>query len=426
MGKKYNRFLLILMIFSVLFNSIGFAGFAKDNNLKLDAEGALLIDYNSNRILYQKNSNKKLYPASTTKIMTAILAIELGDMEDIVEIDDEIVKLTKGSHIALDYNEKIKLGDLLNGLLIASANDAANAIAKHISGSIEGFVVLMNAKAKELGALNTNFVNPSGLHEDDHYTTAYDLFLISKYAMKNKSFRKHVAMSEYTIPPTNKKTEARLLHTTNKFLYGNEKMDLDGKLLPIRYDGIKGIKTGTTPEAKNCLVSYVERDGRNMISVILKSEGTKVYSDTYKLLNYGLNNFNPIFLGHSNEFIENLSIQNGSLPYAATILNNDVSYLLNIDEVNRIEKNYKFKSKINPPIAKGEVLGIAEYYLDGSLIAKEDIVSTVDINATTKNNLIEFLLNRWYVILVALLIVVRGQMLLNKRKYRRSRYSRYS
>lgn len=422
MKKFCTNCFLFLMIFSMLFNSISFA---EDDNLKLAGEGVLLMDYDSNRILYEKNSTKRLYPASTTKIMTAILAIELGNMDDIVKIDDEIVKLTRGSHIALDYNEEMKFEYLLNALLIASANDAALALAKHISGSIEGFVQLMNAKAKELGATNTNFVNPNGLHDDNHYTTAHDLYLISKYAMENKTFRTYVSKSEYTIPPTNKKTEARLIHTTNKFLYGNEKMDLNGKIVPIRYNGIKGIKTGTTPEAKSCLISYAEKDGKKMVSIILKSNTIEVYTDTYKLLDYGFNNFNPTFLGRSNEFIENLNIENGSLPYASTVLNKDVNYLLKTDEVDRIEKNLKFKDKINPPIAKGEVLGSAEYYLDGALIAKQDIVSTIDIKSVPKNNLLDFMLSKWYILLIIGLITIRGLFLRKKGKYRK-RYSRYS
>lgn len=415
--------LLFFMLFTLLMSSISFAA---DDNLNLVGEGVLLMDYDSNRILYEKNSNERLYPASTTKIMTAILAIELGKMNDIVEVDEEIIKLTDGSHIALDYDERMKFEDLLNGLMVASANDAALAIAKHLSGSIDGFVGLMNAKAKELGAMNTNFVNPNGLHDDNHYTTASDLYLIARYAMENETFRQYASKSQYTIPPTNKKTEARLLHTTNKFLYGNERMDLDGSLVPIKYNGIKGIKTGTTPEAKNCLVSFAERDGKKMISIVLKSQGKQVYADTVKLFDYGFNNFNPTFLGHSNEFIENLNIENGSLPYASTVLNKDVYYLLKTDEENRIEKNLKFKDKIVPPISKGQVLGVAEYYLDGNLIAKEDIISTIDVKAVPKNNIMEFLLEKWYIFLIILLIIIRGLFLLRKRKYRRRRYSSYN
>ncbi|MGO1470440.1 MAG: D-alanyl-D-alanine carboxypeptidase family protein [Tissierella sp.] len=422
MKKYFGNFFLFLLIFIMISSSVSFAS---EDILDLEGEGALLIDYNSNRILYEKNSNKKMFPASTTKIMTAILAIELGNMEDVVEIDEEVISLTEGSHIALDYDEKMKFEDLLNGLMVASANDAALAIAKQVSGSIDDFVKLMNDKAKELGAVNTNFVNPNGLHDDNHYTTPYDLFLISKYAMQNEIFREYASKTKYTIPPTNKKSEERLLHTTNKFLYGNARMDMDGKTIPIRYDGIKGIKTGTTPEAKNCLVSYAERGDKTMMSIVLKSEKKQVYADTYKLLDYGFNNFNDIILGHSNEFIGNLDIKNGSLPYASTVLNRDVYYTLKADEIKRVEKNSKFRDEITLPISKGDVLGSAEYYLDGNLIAKEDIVSTIDVNSVPGNNLIKFLLDKWYIVIIVLLLLIRSFILLRKRKNRRRSYSKY-
>lgn len=438
---------LFAIIFSIIFSSVSFAD---EVDFDLNGEGVILVDYDSSRVLYEKNSTEKLYPASTTKIMTAILAIELGNMDDIVEVDEEVVKLTVGSQIYLSNNEKLSFEDLLNGLMIASANDAALAIAKHVSGSIDDFAALMNAKAKELGAFNTNFVNPNGLHDDDHYTTPYDLYLISRYAMENETFREYASKPQYIIPPTNKQPSERILHTTNKFLYGNAQMELDGKLVPIKYDGIKGIKTGTTPEARSCLVSYAERDGKKMISIILKSERGKIYADTTRLMDYGFNNFNPVFLGHSNEFIENLDVENGSLTIAPVILNGDINYLLRTDEVERIEKNLKFKDKIEAPIAKGDILGIAEYYLDGNLIAREDIVSTVDIKEVSKNkvfknkvseskvskdiilnvsNVINILKDYWYIVLgvllVILIIIIRGIARLRRRKKRRKQ-SRYS
>ncbi len=423
MKRKCRNLFIFTFILTMLINSVSFAS---SENLKLVGESALLIDYDSNRILYEKNSDKKMFPASTTKIMTAILAIEHGNMEDMVQVDEEVVQLTRGSHIALDYDEEMKFEDLINGLMVASANDAALAIAKHVSGSIEDFVALMNSKAEELGAMNTHFMNPNGLHHDNHYTTAYDLFLISKYAMKNEAFREFASKSQYIIAPTNKKTEERLIHTTNKFLYGNKKMDLDGQIVPIKYPGIKGIKTGTTPEAKNCLVSYAERDNKKMFSVILKSEGMQVYADTSKLLDYGFNNFTPTYLGHSNEFIQNLDIENGSLPYVSTVLNNDVLYMLRRDESERIEKKLKFKDKISPPISKGDILGNAEYSLDGNIIAEEAIVSTLDIKSVPRSNLLGFIFNKWYIFLIILIIILfilRRLSVLKKR--RRSKYSRY-
>ena len=417
---------LLLILFSLIFSS---STFAANDKLSLVGEGILLMDYDTSRILYEENSNERLYPASTTKIMTAILAIELGNMQDIVEVDEEVVNLTKGSHIALDYNEQMKFEDLINALMVASANDAANAIAKHLTGSIDEFVALMNAKAIELGALDTNFMNPNGLHDDNHYTTASDLYLITRYAMENEIFREFASKSQYTIPATNKKEEARLLHTTNKFLYGKENMDLDGSIVPIQYQGIKGIKTGTTPEAKNCLISYAERDGKKIVSIVLKSEGKQVYADTVKLLDYGFDNFSTRSLGHSNQFIDNIDIENGSLPYASTVLKNDVNYLLRTDEVDRIEETLKFKDEMVPPFAKGDVLGVAEYYLDGNLIAKEDIVSTVDISFVPEKDKLQLLKDKWYLfLLIPLALIIISMMISasNKKKRRKRRNSRYS
>lgn len=448
--KKYLiNFTVFAIIFTIIFNPIFTpAIFADEVDLDLGGEGIILVDYDSSRILYERNSTEKLYPASTTKIMTAILAIELGNMDDMVVVDEEVVKLTEGSYIALDYDEEMRFEDLLNGLMIASANDAALAIAKHVSGSIEEFAGLMNAKAKELGAMNTHFVNPNGLHDDEHYTTPYDLFLMARYAMENETFREFASKAQYTIPPTNKKEE-RILHTTNKFLYGNAQMELDGKLVPIRYEGMKGVKTGTTPEAGSCLVSYAERENKKMISIILKTDQSKIYADTTKLMDYGFNNFSKTILGYSNEFIKNLDVEEGSLPIAPVILKGEVTYLLKTDEDERIEKEIKFKDKIQTPIARGDVLGIAEFYLDGNLIAKENIVSTVDISPVYKSSIFaskshkteasqsnsfsiayvsNILKNNWMIVLIALviilLIITRSIFVIRKRRKRR-RYTKY-
>ena len=421
MEKKLQKAIVVLIIFSVFLSTVSFASNPERDypNIDLSGESIFLVDYDSERILFDKNSSKKMYPASTTKIMTAILAIELGNMDDIVQIDDEVIHLTEGSHIALDYDEKMRFEDLLHGLVVASANDSALAIAKHISGSIDEFVGLMNKKAKELGALDTHFANPNGLHSENHYTTAHDLFLISKYAMGNQTFRTLVSKAKYTIPATNKKSDERLLHTTNRFLYGNSTMEINGKHIPIKFDGIKGIKTGTTPEAKNCLVSYAERDGKKIISVVLKSQGRKVYSDTYKLMEYGFDNFNPIFLGHSNEFVENIDIENGSLPYASAVLKDDIPYIVKDNEENNIEKKLKIRDDIELPIVKGDTLGNVEYSLEGNLIASSSIVSTVDISPVKKNALLQIfsltsLKINWKKIILSLFIIFLSLTILNK------------
>lgn len=398
--------------------------FANEEDLNLSGEGAILIDYDSGAILYEKNMNEKLYPASTTKIMTAILAIEHGRMDDIVTVDPEVISLTYGSHIALDYDEQMSFEDLLNAMMIASANDAALALGKHVAGSIDGFIEMMNEKARELGALNTNFVNPNGLHDDNHYTTAYDLSLIAKYAMSNEVFREFSSKSSYTIKPTNKKDEPRYLYSTNGFFYGNNSIIVNGQKIPIKYDGVICGKTGYTSKAGNCLVTLAEKNGERLISVVLKSNGTEVYADTLKLLNYGFDNFDKVVVGHANEFIDNIEIENGTLPYASIVIDKDFNYTLKRDDLDRIHREINIEENIKAPLSKGDVVGNVKYYLDDTLIGSSNIVSTIDITEVPPVKLYQRIVDKWYLVVFALMIILRFVYLFRKSKRRRKRRSR--
>lgn len=383
------------------------------------------MDYDTGKILYDKNMDKPLYPASTTKIMTAILAVENSNLEDIVTVDQEVVSLTEGSHIALEPGEKLTMEQMLYALLVQSANDAANAIAKHVSGSIEGFVQLMNDKAKEIGATNTNFVNPNGLHEDDHITTAYDLALIGRYAMENETIRKFVSTTRYTIEPTNKKTEARYLWNTNNLLAGNALINVDGVNVPYKYEGASGIKTGTTGQAGNCLVSFAERDGQRLIAVALKASGeANLYADSHKLLNYGFNTFDNEVLAYKNEFVENIEIKDGSHQYVAGVVNEDFTYPVTKDSLGKIEQKIVLRENLQAPINKGDLLGISEFYLDGEIIGKSNIVSTMDIEVDPSTGLLYKLFSKWYLFLLFGILVLRVQFL-QRKKRRRGRRTSY-
>lgn len=419
-----KRYLILFIVFAVLLNTYSFA---VADDLSLNGEGAILIDYDSGRILYEKNAHKKLYPASTTKMMTAILTLEHGKMDDMVTIDPEIIGMTEGSHIALDYDEVMSVEDLLHALMIASANDAAAALGKYVAGSIDGFVKMMNDKARELGATNTNFTNPSGLHDDNHYSTAYDLYLIARYAMENKSFRELVNKSSYTIGPTNKKSEPRLLHTTNRFLYGNDRINVDGKTIPIRFDGVAGIKTGTTGEARNCLVSYANRDGKRMITVVLKAEGKEVYADTYKLLDYGYSNFETIALGREREFIDNVEIKNGTLPVVSAILDRDILFTVKKDEQEEIKRKVVLNEDLKAPLSEGDLLGSVEYYLGDELIAEGNLVSTLSVGLLPPVKLYKRILDKWYIALLLVFIAYRCfHVFIRARKRRTSKYYGYT
>lgn len=409
--KKCISIIIVIILLSTY--SFSFA-----QELNLDAESAILMDYDTLEILYEKNSHLKLYPASTTKTMTAILAIELGNLNDVITVDEEVIHLTKGSHIALDYDEEMTLEDLLHALLIQSANDAALAIGKHISGSVEGFIKLMNEKAVELGALNTNFVNPNGLHNEEHVSTAYDLALIGKYAMENELFRSIVIKPTYVIGPTNKKTESRTLRSTNMFILGNENINYEGRTIPIKLDGVLGGKTGYTPQAQNCLITVFEKDNRRLLTAVIKANGKEVYADTHRLINYGLDNFQNALLGHANEFMGNFELKDATLPFVAGVLDKDFSYPILKENINKIEKKTIINQDLSLPLSIGTILGRSEYYLNGKLLGSSNIISTAEVNQIPKPTLTKIIFQHWYIGVFALLIAIRIMSLSTKRKRR--------
>ena len=412
---------LLLLVFVFILGTYS-SSYADD--LSIFGEAAILMDFETSEILYDKNIHSKLYPASTTKIMTGILAIELGNLKDIVTIDQEVVNLTDGSHIALEPGEQLSLEQLLNALLIQSANDSALAIAKHISGDLDSFSKLMNDKAKELGALNTNFINPNGLHDDVHVTTAYDLALIARYAMENETFRDIVKNHNYTIPITNKKTEPRYLNSGNKLLYSNQKINVDGEIVTAKYNGANGIKTGYTSVSQSCLVASVERDGHQFISVVLKSNAANLFSDTHKLFNYGFENFDNIRIGFSNKFIDNFKVNNGLSPFVSGITLNDSSFIVNKKDKSLIEERITPNDELQAPVTKGQVVGKLEYILNDDVIGETDIVATMDVGSIPVASLPNKLLSKWYIFVFAILIFSRIYSINRRNKLRRKRNAR--
>lgn len=232
------------------------------------SEAAVLIEKNSGTILYEKNANEKLYPASTTKILTAIIAIEECELNEIAIASKEaIYVIPSGYSIAnIQVGESFTIEDLLNVMLVHSANEAANIIAEHISGSMEDFVKLMNKKAEEIGCKNSNFVNSNGIQEQDHYSTAYDMALIAKYCMKNDKFRQIISLEKCELPTTEIFSQKRIFKNNNSLIDENDK---------YYYKYCIGGKTGYTKEAKNCLVAMSKKGNMELISVVLKGENTE-------------------------------------------------------------------------------------------------------------------------------------------------------
>lgn len=262
---RYRILPLLLIIISVWLN----VAFAAAPPPKVEAEAAILMVGGTNQVLFKKNPYGIMYPASTTKIMTLITALEKGDPDSIVTVSAKAAACEESS-LELNAGDKLTLRNLETGMMLVSGNDAAEAIAEHIAGSIPAFVDMMNANAERIGAKNTHFSNPHGLPDPyNHYTTAYDLGLIASYAMQNPDFVKIVSSREYTVKYINRGD--KLVTNTNKLLK--------------TYPGINGIKTGYTDAAGDCLVAGAKRNGVQLIAVVLNDDYR--WADAAKLLDYG-------------------------------------------------------------------------------------------------------------------------------------------
>ena len=295
--KKLTAFLIVTFILSS-----NLAVFAAPP--QISAPTAILIDSESGRVLYEKNADTKMYPASTTKVMTGLLASEYKDLDEQITASPNVVKIERGSsQIYLNPGEILTMTQLLYALMLPSANDAAIAIAEHLGGSIDGFATLMNERAQSLGAVNTNFVNPNGLHDDNHYTTVRDLSIIAREGMKNPIFREVVGTTNYVIPATNKQVERNYLTNGNKLI-----SKVNNK---YKYEYAIGIKTGYTTKSQHCLVGGAKKDNLELISVILGGSKDFIYPDSIALFEYGFANFKKLEILKKDMIVTTINIENG-------------------------------------------------------------------------------------------------------------------
>lgn len=378
-----KKILMYFMMFSIILLNIN----EVNAQPAILSKSAVLIDANTGTVLAQKDADKKMYPASLTKIMTAILAIEMGNLSDVITVDDDTPYEIDGSHVALEPGEILTLKDLLYALMLPSANDAASTIAKHYGGSTDKFVKLMNDKSKELGALHTNFVNPHGLHDDNHYTTANDLAIITKYAMKNEIFRTIVSTQKYEIQPTNKKTEVRYFTNLNKMLYcgSSGQINVDGRWISPLYEGTTGVKTGYTPEAGNSLVTSAKKNGTDLIAVILNGVSLEMYQDAHNLFNYGFSEYQSTTLIYKNTFIQNLEIKNGDSKEISVITEEDFSTLTDKESLKNIKSKITFND-ISLPLEKNAVVGKMEFYVGDKVLGTVNLITPTSVNSTLQQS----------------------------------------
>ena len=375
------------------------------------------MDATSGQILYEKNSDTKQYPASITKLMTILLALEKMEAENIHLTDtitfshDAIYTIEPGSsHIAIQEGETLTLEQVLYGIILQSANECSNGIAEFVDGSTEAFAKHMTARAKELGCQNTNFVNANGLFDKDHYTTAHDMALITKQLLTHDTYRKLVEKTYYEIPPTNKQDEIRYLHGQHQML---------NKHSLYYYPEAKGGKTGFTNEALNTLVTFAKKGNTELIVVVLKCAGAQHYVDTKTLFDYGFDNYKTVKAISATDIAQDVTVtetlqnKTNTKQTISAILKQDVYVTIpKQGSVADIQQTITCNDTVSVPIAKDDILGTLTLSYEGKPIARANLVASDAVAETTKEELAQISAKKRSDIFKTIALVVIGILLL--------------
>lgn len=374
-----KKILTLLLSFAVMLSCFTQAAYAKEERLPdIDATTAILIDAHSGEVLWEKNSEVQMAPASMTKMMTAILAREYLKMDTVVEVDKETVH-TGGNVIYMKKGEKFTVEQLMNAMLVTSANDCAVALAKEISGSVDKFAELMNKRAKELGCRNTHFVNPNGLDAKSHLSTAYDIAIIAREVMKDDVLREIVKQSTYTLPKTNKH-EYRVLYSTNRLLFDKtNQTEVNGEMEQPYYKYAIGVKTGYTDLAQGCLASCAVKNGTELIAVVMHSTNMSRFGDSKEILSYGFENFRTHDFFKPGDNVGEIKVKGsagGKTPCEAKYY---VSCNLKDGESSEgYETKVEWADDVKVPCKKGTQVGEVAVYKDDTLIVKAPVVTSED------------------------------------------------
>jgi D-alanyl-D-alanine carboxypeptidase (penicillin-binding protein 5/6) len=327
---------------------------------RVSADAAVLLDAGTGRILWAKNADQARAPASTTKMMTALLALELGNPDDLVTVSRNAANV-EGSNVWLRPGERVPLAELLEALLIKSANDAAVAIAEHLAGTTAAFAELMNARAAELGLQSTHFVNPHGLTNPDHYASAYDLALIARAAMTYPAFaaivRSPAGAMEGLSP--DESSFVRQLRTTNRLL--------------LTYDWVDGVKTGTTRAAGNCLVASGTRDGQRLIAVVLHSDHR--WADAVQMLEYGYAAYAFVPVARAGQLVRTVRVAGARSPYLGLVAARTLTVPVPAAARDRVRVEVTLGRIPPAPVAAGRRLGQVTAALDGQVLGQVDLVA---------------------------------------------------
>lgn len=343
---------------------------------KIEAGAAVVIEMKSGRVLYDKNASSIRSIASTTKIMTAIVAIENGNLADKVKVSKRAASI-RGSTIKLKAGDELTLKELLYGLMLNSGNDAAIAIAEHIGGSVEEFAQMMNDKAQELGLKNTQFKSPHGLDAPGHYSTAYELAQIARYALNNPTFAKIVATQRASIT-------GRDLYTTNEMLGA--------------YPGADGVKTGYTGQAGRCLVTSATRNNMRIVSVVLNCANRAIRAKSSRaILDYAFNNYELCNLLDSEENMGNLPVLKGKLKEVPVVPVKGVEMALTKEEKNNLKVEFNlYNDKLTAPVSPNTKVGYISFVVNGQTIAEVDLKTNACVERKLFSDYYKDVVDIWY------------------------------
>lgn len=444
---KFKRLFSVFLLLTVLAGFAAVPAAADETKTPvpdpdIQAKAALLVDWDTETVLYAKNEHTELYPASLTKIMTALLTLEAVDQGKLA-LDQELTATASaldglaadGSTAGIKVGETMTVENYLKCMLIVSANEACDVLAEGVSGSVSAFVDAMNARAAELGCKNTHFVNPNGLHDSQHYTSAWDLYLITREALKYPEFMAVCDMGVAEIPATNL-SESRRLRTTN-YLLSNWRAA--GYLYPDAH----GIKTGSTSEAGHCLVSSATRGSRSLISVVLGAErvvgengvaDVKSFSETSRLFEWGFANFSTQTVLTELDMLADVPVALSKIDSVAVHPDREVMLVLPNDVgPEDLERKLTLEENVQAPVSAGQELGSVELSRNGTVYVSVPLVALNDVEAS---KLLTFWFNvreffgrtsvRAALIVIGLLILagVVWKLTMGRRRYRYGRPAR--
>lgn len=425
-----KKILFLLLILILLIPTTIYAA-----PIEINCERAILIDADSGRILLEKDPYSQAYPASTTKIMTAILTLENANLDDYATASyAAIMSVPAGASItAIQVGENLTVKELLQCLLIASGNEAANVLAEHVGGSMDSFVTMMNTRAKELGCMNTNFVNANGLHDSNHYSCAYDLAIMYKYAWDNfPAFREIAGTIQFRLPVTDKYTkDDRVFVNSNRMLIPSAGSDNKN----YYYEYTTGGKTGYTSEAKNCLVASASKDGFNLIAVVLggtqdQSGMSYRFTDAKNMFEYGFSNLSRETIATKGTVIDTLKIEKAYKDNNVLnlVLADSLELTINLEDITKtFEPVINLNENIVAPITSGDVLGTATYTIYDkdytiNIVAEKDIPENTFSILGLLWGIVKFILVL-FLILVILVLIIRFYNKVIRKKRRKALFN---